>query len=237
MVISLLIPLISASSLSIQAPSSVALNEELNVSLSYETAKTYDVKIYVHNSSDSRVARSEILSDIWNSGWKDSWLYITSAFPSQTSFKIKVNAFALNAQICAQLRETEKKAISQKACMPIEILDNPISENNAQTEETENASLENSPNSQETQDTENSSNEETEKDTASKTIQQLNEVSINSDNKISSNVIKQEDVFVLNQKSKKQVIKTNESTLFKGIIYAFIILCVLLVTMIIARKF
>jgi len=112
--------------LSLNFPQEVSLNTEFKVSLISQSTKLSDVKIFVHNSSDEKILRSEIISQILGTAWQDSWLYINSVFPSQKEFTLKIDSYANNAKICAQLRETNKTATYEKVCAQITIrkLDN-----------------------------------------------------------------------------------------------------------------
>jgi len=114
--------MVSGLDISLSSPSKVRLNSEFTVSISSEDSdKIYDVKIFVHNSSDEKVARNEIISSVFNDGvWKDSYLYIQDTYPSQKDFLVKLDS--QNAvEICAQLREKDKSSILAKSCNPIEI--------------------------------------------------------------------------------------------------------------------
>ena len=68
------------SSLDIDYPESVRINQSFKVSISNTEDHTYDIKIFIHNSSDDKVSRNEIISSILeNEEWKDSYLYILEA--------------------------------------------------------------------------------------------------------------------------------------------------------------
>jgi len=115
--------ILSAFDITLSSPSNVELNESFDVSISSEnTQKTFDIKIYVHNSPDDKIARNEIISYISDGNvWKDSYLYIINSYPS--------------LQICAQLRENGKTAIFSKTCNSISI--------NSQNEESDDLNEEN----------------------------------------------------------------------------------------------
>ncbi|MEI6850072.1 MAG: hypothetical protein WCK29_03460, partial [archaeon] len=74
--------------------------------INYNISDVQDIKLYIHNSSDDKIVRSEILSNTLNSGiWKDSWNYISSSFPDNLSYKIKLTSYSNNSSICVKLRK------------------------------------------------------------------------------------------------------------------------------------
>src|SRR3989344_326154 len=122
----------SNENLSADFPSQVYINSEFNVSINYLSEEKLDVKIFVHNSSDEKVSRNEIISEIFDSDWKDSWLYILGAFPSKTSFTLRINSFSEKVQLCVQLRKVGKSAVLDKFCSNIELIsDNSESSDNS----------------------------------------------------------------------------------------------------------
>jgi len=104
----LLIPLSSSLEFNFSSPVSIELNETFKVSISLDTQENYDVKIFVHNSSDSSISRAEIISMILADKWQDSWLYIPSSFPSKKEYELKVTESSGDRELCVQLRKTNK---------------------------------------------------------------------------------------------------------------------------------
>lgn len=205
----------SESGLSADFPSQVHLDEEFNVSFDYSSGEKLDVKIFVHNSSDEKVLRNEIISEILDSDWKDSWLYIIGAFPEQKTFSLKVNEFSGNPRLCIQLRKSGKTAILDKFCNNIKIINNNsyISEDlTEQNKDSEKVFQ---------RETENNSTEEI---TASVIMpsSQSNFSTINNNLSI-----------VKNQYS---IIKTKTDYLEKATLYLFLIFTMLIILLIIRRK-
>lgn len=117
-VLFLALPMYSSLSVSLSSPSEVKFNEPFSVTISADTPDTYDVKIYVKNSSDA------VLSDIQNDSWKSSVYYVNNAFPSKTSFSLKVDRFSESAEICIKLRLSEKRSSppTPEKCNSIKII-------------------------------------------------------------------------------------------------------------------
>ena len=101
-------------------PDTVHVSEEFEVSVDSTSNKTSDIKIYIHNSSDEKITRSEVLSQILDSTWKDSWLYVSSIFPSEKTFKLKADTYSSTSEICLQIRQVNKTTYD-KICLPINL--------------------------------------------------------------------------------------------------------------------
>ena len=102
----------SAQSLTFNYPNEVSINEEFSVVLDTSITETSDVKIFVHDSEDESVSRGEYISEIFNSGWKDSWNYLNAVFPEQKEYKIRVTESPGARKICARLRKTGAKSLT-----------------------------------------------------------------------------------------------------------------------------
>src|SRR3989344_6613828 len=91
--------ILSAFDITLSSPSNVELNESFDVSISSEnTQKTFDIKIYVHNSPDDKIARNEIISYISDGNvWKDSYLYIINSYPSNKEYQMKLDTFSYSS--------------------------------------------------------------------------------------------------------------------------------------------
>jgi len=113
-----LLPLVFALDISLNAPSEASVNEPFSVSISSDSSEAYDVKIYVKNSSDA------VLSDIFNGTWKSSRYFINNAFPSVTSFNLRIEKYSEIAEICIKFRLSEKRssAPTPEKCIPIRII-------------------------------------------------------------------------------------------------------------------
>lgn len=95
--------------LTINAPSEIKLNEEFSVSIDADLSEQFDVKIFIHSSSDEQVSRSEYISEIFNpetQEWQDSWFYIDGRFPEIKSYTLRVIESAGERNICLRLRKT-----------------------------------------------------------------------------------------------------------------------------------
>lgn len=110
------------SGLDINFPGSINVNESFNVEINQDSNNNYDIKIFIHNSTDEKISRNEIISHILDEGkWKDSYLYINNAYPKKNVYSIKADSYSSNANICVQLRISGKTTISEKECQPIQI--------------------------------------------------------------------------------------------------------------------
>ncbi len=123
---------VSAIDFDFSSPSEISLNQEFTVSISSsQDGNNYDVKIYVHNSTDIKITQKEIISQILDADkWKDSWYYVISSFPSDFEYKVKVTESG-GREICVQLREAGKTSYD-KLCKSISI--KPQSENSNNNE-------------------------------------------------------------------------------------------------------
>lgn len=105
----MLISNVSASSLSLESPPEVFLNDNFSVGVSYETSDILDIKIFIQDSS------SKILSEIYNSGWKSSFYYLQSVFPQKSNFTLRAVKSAGSLQICVKLRKG-KQVLAETIC-------------------------------------------------------------------------------------------------------------------------
>jgi hypothetical protein len=85
------------------------LNESFSANISATTSDVYDVKIFVQNNQTA-----VIISEIYNDGWKNSYYYIKSAFPSQSSFLIRIKNYSTDSAICIRLRKTDSSSYSER---------------------------------------------------------------------------------------------------------------------------
>ncbi|MFH1290900.1 MAG: hypothetical protein ABIH92_05870 [Nanoarchaeota archaeon] len=98
----------NTSALSLDSPGSVNLNEIFFVSISEDKTsnENYDVKIYVHNSQDKSILRSEYISEVYKGEWQDSWYYLLKSYPNEKTYEIKVTNSPGNREICLKLRKS-----------------------------------------------------------------------------------------------------------------------------------
>lgn len=111
------------------------INEEISVVIENKNLNgLYDVKAYIHNSSDDKISRAEITSNTLNQGyWMDSWNYIDSAFPENNIFQLKLQDYSENNSICVKLRKTNSSEIYE-ICKRINFqLENSISLKNSKS--------------------------------------------------------------------------------------------------------
>lgn len=125
----LIFPFVSASpsfNVTLNSPAEVQAENEFIVSvdaLNYDSSLTYDVKIYVNESTTSDRNQSEIY-DSSKSSWQTSFNYLIGVFPGNNQFKIKSHYIGKTI-ICFQLRQTGTSYDSKnKVCNAI-IVDEP----------------------------------------------------------------------------------------------------------------
>jgi len=159
--------LAAGAELIIRAPLEVNLKEEFSVVIDADLSGQFDVKIFVHSSSDERVSRNEYISEIFNpvaQMWKDSWFYIEGSFPEIKTYNLKVLESKGERKICLRLRKTGGQT-SYIQCEQITILEEKKSNSESRSE------LEEEPEVNEKEKTENNLNRSTNKE--SKTEQYL----------------------------------------------------------------
>ena len=108
----ILLPVVSAIDFDMDYPDSVNLNDEFSVSLSAETQETYDIKLFVQNNNTN-----EIISRIYNDGWKNPYYYLKEVFPNNTNFMVKVTNQSDNPVLCARLRKSGATSYSEECSM------------------------------------------------------------------------------------------------------------------------
>lgn len=117
-----IIPFAKAIDIDFSCPGIAELNQEFNVTIRADAGAEYDVKIFVHNSSDKSVQRAEINSEIMNDGkWASPWNYLLLAFPEKDVFLIRANEKSDVQQICLRMRKSGTSNFYEM-CKPIEIL-------------------------------------------------------------------------------------------------------------------
>ncbi len=124
---------VNALEASISAPSSVRQYDSFPVSISINSSSAYDIKLFVHNSSDSKITRGEIISLVFSGNWKDSWNYLLAAYPSQTSFLLNVTESSGQRELCLQVRHPNASSYLSKSCQPlfVEAVSQPLSQSSS----------------------------------------------------------------------------------------------------------
>lgn len=104
------------------SPTEVELNEEFEIKTLFQNSISYDIKIFVHNSSDNKITRGEIISLTSNGDkWQDSWNYLLSPPTKGRIYRLKIVEYSEKANICLRLRKTGTSNY-EEACKSIEII-------------------------------------------------------------------------------------------------------------------
>ncbi len=231
MVISLfflvLLPVILALEIQLNAPDSVNMDEEFKASISADTQEVYDVKIFVEDNS------SKTISQIFNiDKWQSSYYYLKSAFPSQSEFSLKITK-AGEWEICARLRKSAQSP-SSPTCRPIIVLVNLNEEKNQDNmdiiEKNEQENLGELNENEKNNIRKNESNSENNKEIV---IYNINK----SDSQINNPIKIQEKIILNNPKKKEQpVFTTKYEKLRNGIVYSFIALCIIIIALLALKR-
>lgn len=126
------------------APSEVETGESFTVAIRLDSSDIYDVKVFVHESDDEKIAREEYTSEIEDDGWKDPWFYLPEAFPENKEYEVRVPKVSGDQTLCVRLRKTGSDTAST-ACKEISVKeseDNEEDEEEEKEENTKTASLE-----------------------------------------------------------------------------------------------
>jgi len=118
---------ISAVEVLFTSPEKAKINEEFEVTINTETQETFDVKIYIHNSEDTKITVGEYISETKSDSWKNSWYYIKSAFPDKKLFAVRATDSFGDRTICVKLRNPGS-SIVKESCKPILIEPQEISD-------------------------------------------------------------------------------------------------------------
>jgi hypothetical protein len=206
-----------AEEVSLNSPENVEIDEEFTVEIDSAVEETCDVKIFIHNSDDSRISRSEYISEIYSEAddtWKDSWFYIIGSFPEQKEYKLKVASSSGQREICVKLRKSsDKESGFDQVCRDIEINEKSTSSESKPKEKTP---------------------EETKESPEEKSS--IPETQQNSEMRKISYIEKQEKL-TLNPKSNSAPIteiKTPRKELY--ILYSFMAFCVAIIILLVLKK-
>jgi hypothetical protein len=105
---------VEAATLDFTTPSEATLGSAFNVSISYSLNESYDVKIFVQSSENKTI------SEIFSSGkWVNPYNYLVGAYPSSSTFQIRVKSQSDYSSICLRLRKTGSKSSVKEACNAI----------------------------------------------------------------------------------------------------------------------
>ena len=116
------IPSCIAIDINFDYPNEVEINKEFEIKVLFESSINYDIKIFVHNSSDKKITRGEIISLIDNNGkWQDSWNYLPPALIDNNFYRLKITENSEKADICIRLRKTGASTFDE-ICKAIKIV-------------------------------------------------------------------------------------------------------------------
>jgi len=212
MVISLLIPFCSALEIDLDSPKEVETGEEFTVSVSADSDETFDVKIFVHDSDDEKILRSEYVSEIFDEeedSWEDPWFYIKEVFPDQDEYEITVPKEDGKMEICLRLRDSSNTDGGfEQVCNKIKV----IREEQEDDEEDKTEKEDEEPAAQE------------------KTDYQPEEISLAPEEKIMLNSVETRPLNSPNET------KTKDGTKTTFILYGFTGFCVLTIVLLSLRK-
>src|SRR3989344_4728784 len=117
-------------------PSEVDLNDSFIVGIEADSSQEMDVKIFA-------IEEKEIISEIYQDGWKNPFFYLKEAFPSSKEFKIKILKEG-EYELCVRLRISGKTAFDEKSDMiNVEQQDSETEEEEEEINETETNLIEN----------------------------------------------------------------------------------------------
>jgi hypothetical protein len=115
----LLLPSVNALDFDFSFKDNININESFSVSISLKSTEMYDVKIFTHNSSDNKILRSEVTSEVLGDKWQDSWLYLISSFPERKDYEMRVIGDKSSRELCVQLRKNGKTTYTRE-CKPLQ---------------------------------------------------------------------------------------------------------------------
>ncbi len=103
-------------SFSLTSPETIYVNESFDVSINSEDSSTYDIKIFIENENE------EIISQIYNNGWKNPRYYINSAYPQILTYKIRATSPSENANLCLRWRKPDNTKYDE-TCQNITVIE------------------------------------------------------------------------------------------------------------------
>lgn len=214
----------SALDFSFNTPASAESGEPFAVFISAATSLKYDVKIFIQDENKN------LLSEIFNDGWKNPYYFLKSAFPGQTEFKIRILNSSGNYEICARLRESGKKSFTEK-CNEIAI----AQATQEKPEETPKKEQNNKDKDSNEQD------EETPSQKDNKSVSQNTQIPKNTTNitYLSNKEITKDKIILgnsLNKEPDSQVFTTKYEIIRNFILYAFIAFCIVLIILLALKQ-
>ena len=232
MIILFFIPLVRAIDFNFSSPSNASVGENFTVSLSSSSSEIYDVKIYLSDSD-------KIISEIFYNGWKSSFYYIKSSYPSISDYMVKAK-LAGDWQLCVRLRKSDQSSYSQK-CQSMQVT-NSTSEDSSKQKKNQSPS----------NPKEDNANKKIEKETI-QSSSKLNQSKSNSQNlslsqqenysHLQNSRINEEKIILSgkvsqssNTEKESDYFKTKDEKVRLGIIYGFSIFTIIIVILLALRK-
>lgn len=84
-------------------------NKQVIVNIHLDTRDKYDIKVFVHNSTDGKITQKEIFSKTFNNqNWQTSWNYLKESYPDKSEYIVKYNEFIKDSSICVRARPSSK---------------------------------------------------------------------------------------------------------------------------------
>ncbi len=230
----LILPIASALDFNFSAPGQINIQEPFSVSIYSQTSESYDVKIYVVNSSNN------ILSESDNNGWKSSIYYIKNSFPKVSTYDIRAIKAQKDTEICVRMRKTGTEKTTPASCMPIIILNensSNIQEANSEKEVAENpknlsGTLKTDSNQENKPDNNNKNDIPEQEQTHAINEQQEKQIS-----SIKSQPIKEDKIILNSRKKLQEEVFVTKSERFRiSLIYAFTFFIVVILVFLAWRR-
>jgi hypothetical protein len=221
------IHLTQAAELTLDSPDSVEINEEFKVSINLNLLESeeYDVKIFIHDSDDEKISREEYISEIYDGGWKDSYYYIKGSFPASKEYEIRATSSPGDRIICLRLRKSSSEDSGfEQICKPIEITASKES-SKTKTEDSEEKSTASGSDEKQSLD-----QPQAIATTENQQFDSLTEERVSVNEKIVLNAKTE------NAKQTTETFSTKQDKIKRGIIYSFVIFCVVIITLLALKK-
>lgn len=207
---------VSALDFSVTAPDEASIDEEFTVTVAADTTEIYDVKVFAYSGS-----KSDYISQIWrDNAWKSPHFYLAGVFPGQTQFEVKITQGGSGAELCARMRKDGQSTYSEQ-CKALTITGAPASG----TEEDEDEDADEENDASENDETEDADSLD---DPTPAPAVAITTLSADAPTKLVLNAPTAE----INKR--EEVTVTYKTRV--GVIYAFIVFCVILVILLALRK-
>ena len=135
--------LVSSIEFSPDSPEEQKINENITVKIDSLSEEEHDVKIFVQDSE------GKTISDIWNNRWKSGFYYLSSSYPENKEFTIRVEKEG-DWNLCVRMRKPGKNSFDE-FCNSLRI----ISEDSPEVHEIEKDSKEEQEDNEEEKDERN----------------------------------------------------------------------------------